>query len=141
MVYMCDLGRRTFISQSALAAAALVLGACGEGREFLAGPRPLNGTIKVGDFPALANVNGAVALTLSGTPIAVVRTGAHSFVALSRVCPHEAALIVQSPPGWQCTGHGARFSLTGDWQGGQQTFDMAAYQTSYNPATDILTIG
>ena len=140
-VCKCDVDRRTFVSQATLAAAALLLGACGENDNFIAGPRPLNATIKVGDYPALANVNGAVAITLDNTPVAIVRTGATTFLALSRVCPHQGGIIVPNSGSWVCTGHGAQFALRGDWTGGQQTWDMARWQSSYNSSTDILTIG
>lgn len=136
-----DVDRRTFVSQAAVAAAAIVLAACGD-KEFLAGPPRLNATIKVGDFPALANVNGAVAIVLDDKPIAIVRTGANNFLALSRTCTHQSGLIVSNNSGgWICTGHGAQFSLTGDWTGGQTTWDMLRWPTSYNATTDILTIG
>jgi Rieske Fe-S protein len=136
-----DVDRRTFVSQAALAAAAIVLAACGD-KEFLAGPPRLNATIKVGDFPALANVNGAAAIVLDDRPIAIVRTGATTFLALSRTCPHQGGLIVSTNAGsWVCTGHGAQFSLTGDWTGGQTTWDMHRWTTSYNTTTDVLTIG
>jgi Rieske Fe-S protein len=135
-----DVDRRTFVSQAALAAAALVLAACGD-KEFLAGPPRLDATIKVGDFPALADVNGAAAIVLDNKPVAIVRTGATTFLALSRTCPHQGGLIVASSGSWVCTGHGAQFSLRGDWTGGQTTFDMLRWATSYNATTDILTIG
>ena len=135
------LDRREFVAQAALTAAAVLLAACTEGREFLAGPPRINVSIKVGDFPGLANVNGATSFTRNNVPIAVVRTGATTFLALSRVCPHEAALIVSAADSWFCTGHGARFRLTGEWFDGQDTFDMARWPTSYDATTDILTIG
>jgi Rieske Fe-S protein len=136
-----NVDRRTFVSQAALAAAALVLAACGDGDGFVAGPGPLNASIKVGDFPELANVDGAVAIVLNNRPVAIVRPGATTFLALSRVCPHQGGVIVSNNAGaWFCTGHGAQFSLRGDWTGGEQTWDMARWATSYNTTTDILTI-
>jgi Rieske Fe-S protein len=135
-----DVDRRTFVSQAALAAAALVLAACGD-NEFIAGPPRLNASIKVGDFPALANVDGAVAIVLDNEPVAIVRTGATTFLALSRTCPHQGGLIVANSGSWVCTGHGAQFALRGDWTGGQTTWDMQRWPTSYNATSDILTIG
>lgn len=136
-----DVGRREFISKSALAAAALLLAACAS--DSATGP-DLSGSasIKISDYPALASVNGAAAFTLSGSPIAVVRTGATSFVALSRVCPHQGGLIVANgTSAWRCTEHGAMFNLTGTWTGGERTSNMRSYATSYNATTDTLTIG
>ena len=136
-----EVGRRVFLSQAVLAAAALALAACGGGGDVPTAPSSVSGTIKVGDFAALANVNGIATTTVSGAQLAIVRTGATTFVALSRICPHQGNLINVSGNGFLCSGHGAQFSATGTWQGGQQTTNMRSYTTSYNASTDILTIG
>lgn len=131
--------RRDFISHTALASLALACAACSGDA---AGPE-LSGaqTIKVSDYPTLANVNGVATFTLSGSPLAVVRTGATTFLALSRVCPHQGGLINQSTSGFTCPVHGARFNTSGTWVGGQRTSNMRSYPTSYNATTDVLTIG
>jgi Rieske Fe-S protein len=134
-----SLDRRTFLARSTLAAVALALAACNgdaSGPEF-------NGSasIKVSDYAALANVNGVAALALNGAPVAVVRTGAASFIALSRVCPHQGSTVNTSSGGFTCPNHGARFNLSGTWIGGQQTSSLRSYATSYDAGTDMLTIG
>lgn len=134
-----NLDRRTFISRTALAAAAVALAACSA--DGSTAPTELEGTIKVGDHPQLANLNGVALVTVDGSPVAVVRTGTASFVALSRICPHQGNRIDPLSNGFQCTGHGAQFTRTGQWVGGQQTTNMRAYPTRYDAGTDTLTIG
>jgi cytochrome b6-f complex iron-sulfur subunit len=138
----CDdcLGRREFIQRSALfAAAAAALAACAPADSTA--PQ-LSGTVqvKVADYPALASVGGIATLRADGSPIAVVRTGADTFIALSRVCPHQGATVNQSGSGFFCPGHGAQFSATGQWQGGQRTSNLHAYATSYDAASGTVTI-
>jgi len=131
--------RRTFIGRGALAVAVLALAACAGDSTApeLAGPA----SIKVGNFPTLAGVNGVATMVLDGAPVAVVRTGNQSFVALSRVCPHQGATVAVSSAGFTCPRHGARFSAAGTWTGGQRTSNLRSYSTSYDSITDTLTIG
>ncbi|MFN8581090.1 MAG: Rieske (2Fe-2S) protein [Gemmatimonadaceae bacterium] len=138
------MGRRAFLSRSMLAAAAVALAACGTG-DLGTGPGTgsVGGlTIKVSDYAALANVGGIALVNASGAAIAVVRTGASSFVALSRTCPHEGATVAaDGTGGFTCPQHGARFNASGTWIGGQRTSNMRAYSTTYDAATGTLTIG
>jgi Rieske Fe-S protein len=132
--------RRTFLARAAVAAAAVALAACGAGGDATA---PFSGTFsfKVGDHPELASVNGVALITANGSRLAVVRTGATTFVALSRVCPHEGSTINATSTGFLCPNHGATFDRTGTWIGGQRTSSMRSYATSYDASTDTLTIG
>ena len=136
------IGRRTFLAQSALLAAGALLAACAAGDATDPGPT-LNSTtdIKVSDFPALASVGGIALVSISGNPMAIVRTGDASFVTLSRICPHQGSTINPNGSGFLCPGHGARFSATGQWQGGQRTSNMRSYNTSYDAAAGTITIG
>jgi Rieske Fe-S protein len=134
-------GRRDFLSQAVLAAASLALAACGGGGDGPTAPSNVTGTVRVADHAALATVNGIALVTVDGAQLAIVRTGATSFVALSRICPHQGNLINISGNGFLCSGHGAQFTATGTWRGGQQTTNMRSYPTSYDAGTDILTIG
>jgi Rieske Fe-S protein len=81
-------------------------------------------------------------LTIGGTPLAIVHETSTSFSAFSLVCPH-AGNTVQSEgaQGFYCPGHGARFSLTGQWIGGQPTSSLRSYPVQYNAATGTLTVG
>ena len=142
----CDHGcpllstRRTFISQAVLAAAAAALAACGAGSDPTA-PASVGASLKVSDYPALASTGGIALVSVSGARLAVVRTGASSFLALSRVCPHEGGAINQSGSGFLCSKHGAQFSATGTWLGGERTTNMRSYATTYDATTDTLAIG
>ena len=99
------IARRTFLTRSMLAAAAVALAACGMGGDTATSPGNLSGSVKVGDYAALANVGGVAVVSMSGSPVAIVRTGASTFEALSLVCPHEGA-TVEIP--WPTTPAGGR---------------------------------
>ena len=147
-------GRRQFLTQAALAAVSAVLAAaCGDGE--IAGvangaaieqPPPVlpsGFTIRIADFPALSTVGGIARVDgNTSNPIAVTRTGATSFVALSMICPHagyKPINIVSS--GFKCPNHAAMFDSTGNWTGGQRTRDLQSYPTVYNAGSGSLTIG
>jgi cytochrome b6-f complex iron-sulfur subunit len=136
------IGRRTFLVQSALLAAVAALEACGvAGGGFATAPTlSSSATIKVSDYPTLSTVGGIAMVTVSGAAMAIVRTGPSSFVALSRVCPHQGGTIQQSGNGFQCPQHGAMFNSTGQWVGGQPTTNLHSYATSYDGTTGVLTI-
>ena len=140
----CPIGdaidRRTFVSRAALAAAAAALAACSV-VDFPTSPASISGTVDVASYPALANVGGIATLWLSGTPVAIVRTGTSSFVTLSRICPHQGRTINVSGSGFLCPGHKARFTADGTWAGGQRTSSLHAYPTAYDAATGTLTVG
>lgn len=130
--------RREVLSQALLAAIGVALAACGD---TPTAPDSLNSfSFKVSDQAALANVGGVALMKANGSPVAVVRTGATNFVALSRICPHQGGTIGTSSGGFRCPDHGATFNLTGDWTGGQRTSNMRSYPASYDAASDILTI-
>jgi cytochrome b6-f complex iron-sulfur subunit len=139
---LAAVGRREFIAQSVLAAAALALAACGgAGGDGATAPSTISSSIRVSDYPELASTGGVALVTVSGARLAIVRTGAASFVALSRVCPHEGGTVNQSSGGFTCPVHGARFSTTGTWLGGERTTNMRSYATSYDAASGTLSIG
>jgi len=137
----CDgMDRRSFLSAATLAAVTLALAACSD----VTGPgsspsQPAS--IKVSDYPVLASVDGIATLRLSGSPVAVVRTATDSYLALSLVCPHQGATVGVSGTGFICPRHGARFSETGKWTGGQPTSNLRSYAISYDATAGTLTIG
>ena len=131
--------RRTFVSEAFVAAAAALLAGCSV--SSIDGSTSVNGSIKVTDYPSLANTGGIALVTVSGTPLAIVRTGTSTFLALSRICPHQGATINQTGNGFTCPRHGAQFSSTGTWVGGQVTSDLQSFNTQYDSATGTLTIG
>jgi cytochrome b6-f complex iron-sulfur subunit len=133
--------RRSFLVQGAVSAALLALAACSVDATAPSSGQSIGSSITVADYPELANTGGVLLAGLSGRPIAVVRTGAASFLALSRVCPHQGGTIGTSGSGFVCPVHGARYDSTGHWIGGQRTTDMRTYSTVYDVSTDTLTIG
>ena len=133
------IGRRTFLAQSGILAAMALLGACGASSDATAPNVPANSQIDVSNYPALANVGGVALVSLNG-PVAIVRTGASSFVALSRICPHQGGTVNQQGSDWVCPNHGATFTLDGTWIGGQPTSNMHQYSTTYDTTTNTLTI-
>ena len=135
------IARRTFLTRSMLAAAAVALAACGMGGDAATSPSNLSGSIKVSDYAALANVGGVAVVSMSGSPVAIVRTGASTFEALSLVCPHEGGSINTSGTGFLCSKHGAQFNAAGTWVGGQRTTNMRSYPTTFDETAGTLTIG
>lgn len=141
--------RRAFLSRSTLAAVVAVLsGACGTGADILAlrqrgaGNVPAGGlTIPVGGYPALAQVGGIARVDTAAGPLAVVRTAASSYAVFSMVCPHQGSTINIQGSGFVCPNHGARFSSTGQWTGGQPTSSLTSFPVSFDAATGILTVG
>jgi Rieske Fe-S protein len=137
------IGRRTFLAQSALLAASAMLAACGGlDAGSATAPTTISSTaIKVSDYPALAAIGGIALVNVSANPFALVRTGTDSFVALSRVCPHQGSIVNVSGSGFLCPNHGARFNATGTWVGGQSTSNMRSYAATYDAAAGTVTIG
>lgn len=135
-----EIGRRTFLAQSALLAAAAALAACGVS-DATAPDLTGQATIKVTDYPALSSVGGIALVTIQGSPLAIVRTSTSTYVALSRICPHQGSTVNQSGSGFLCPNHGAQFSSNGTWVGGQPTSSLRSYATSYDATSATLTIG
>jgi Rieske Fe-S protein len=136
------IGRRTFLVQSGILAAIAALNACGSlgGSDVTAPSIPSGATINVNNYASLANVGGVAVLNLGSAPVAIVRTGATSFLALSRVCPHQGGIVQLSGNDFVCPVHGATYNLQGQWIGGQPASNLHAYTTSYDSTTGTLTI-
>jgi cytochrome b6-f complex iron-sulfur subunit len=104
--------RRAFLAKSALAAAAMAaLDACGDGQ---IGPSAVTlgagVTIKVADFPALANVGTVVPITGDR---ALVRTSPTTFQGFSRVCTQQGCITDVTNNRFECPCHGSIFSSDG----------------------------
>ncbi len=135
----CAMSRRNFLSTTVVAVAVAALAACGG--DALTAPASVDGTIRVSDHASLASVNGVALVELSGSPVAIVRTGATTFVALSRICPHQGYFINVNGSEFLCTGHGAQFTNTGTWKGGQPTSNMRSYAVVFNETAGTIKIG
>jgi cytochrome b6-f complex iron-sulfur subunit len=116
------------------------LAACA-GADTTAPTLPSGSSIKVSDYTTLAAVGGIALVNIASAQLAVVRTSASSFVALSRVCTHQGGIVNPSGGGFLCPNHGAMYSATGQWIGGQPTSSLHTYTTSYDAATGVLSIG
>jgi cytochrome b6-f complex iron-sulfur subunit len=139
---LSGVGRRTFLIQSALLAAAAALAACGA-TDATSPDITVDGTtniINLNTYPSLAAVGGVAMVTIGRVPIAIVRTSESTFLALSRICPHQGGTVQQSGTGFQCPVHGARFSQTGQWVGGQRTSSLRPYNAAFDAAAGTLTI-
>ena len=136
-----EIGRRTFLAQSALLAASAALAACAAGTDPTAPDLSGAATLTVSDYPALSAVGGIALVSIQSSPFAIVRTGSSSFVALSRVCPHQGSIVNQNGSGFLSPNHGAQFNASGTWIGGERTSSLRSYATTYNATTGTLTIG
>jgi cytochrome b6-f complex iron-sulfur subunit len=116
------LNRRDFLARSALAAAALVVAeGCGDGQIGPTIPRSTGGdnpfvpasdpvTVNLSNVPALATVGAVVDI---GQQRALVRTGATTFLGLSRICTHQGCDTEVRSNLLECPCHGSLFSATG----------------------------
>jgi Rieske Fe-S protein len=98
-------------------------------------------TVTLSEHPTLANVDGVAFVDAGGNPIAIVRTGTSTFVALSRICPHAGSTVNTASFGFLCPGHGAEFDFSGHWMGGQRTNSLTSYPTQYDAAAGTVTVG
>src|SRR5665647_1673365 len=140
-----NLPRRAFLERGVLGAlGALVASACGDavGGTYPTDPFPTQPfTVHLAAFPQLAVVGGMARVDgNSSTPVAVVRTSATTFEALSMVCPHQGATVDITAPTFRCPSHLAEFSVTGAWIGGKQTGDLTALGVTYDNRGGTLSI-
>jgi cytochrome b6-f complex iron-sulfur subunit len=145
------LSRRAFLTKSTLAVAgvAALTAGCGDGQiggVGATGPLPTGLTLKVSTVPALATV-GVLTFHPTDLRVAIKRTGAASFLALLTTCTHEGTRIdiVNSALSFECPNHGSRFDSDGNVTRGPNASGtvtrLPILATTYNAATDILTIG
>lgn len=143
-----DLARREFISQATLAAVATVLAACSGGGDVTApsgnqqvGSGGTTLTITLATFPTLSAVGGIAAVgSLGSKPIAVVRTAATTYLALSRVCTHANCTINVNATNFTCPCHGSRFNSTGQVTQGPATTALERFTATLSADGTTLTI-
>lgn len=137
-----EIDRRMFLAQGGMAALAAALAACGlSGVPTAPGNLSQPITVILSQHPTLANVDGVAYVDANGNPVAIVRTGTSTFVALSRICPHAGNTVNTASFGFLCPGHGAEFDFSGRWIGGQRTSSLTSYPTQFDAATGTLTVG
>ena len=133
--------RRQFVIHGSLTGVAILLAGCGLTNGGPTAPGSVNMMLTVSDYPALANIGGVAYVSSGNNPLAVVRTGSDTFDVVSRICPHQGGTVSSNGNGFTCPNHGARFSDSGTWEGGQPTSSLTSYSTQYDAGTGILTIG
>lgn len=101
--------------------------------------------VVIAEFPALANVGGVadIGQSINFVPIAVVRTGANSFIALSRICPHAGSYVnVVNAQSFRCPNHGALFNANGSLMSNSpiQTGSLSMRTVRYTPGDTVLYV-
>lgn len=133
--------RRSFLAQGSLMAlGAMVVAACGDGNSGPSDPGTVNVTVTPASYPALANVGGIARISGTSTPIAVVRSSASSYRAFWLVCPHQGSTVGINGTSFLCPGHGAMFSGTGAWTGGQPTSNLHEFTVTADSGAGTITI-
>ncbi|HEX8952767.1 MAG TPA: Rieske (2Fe-2S) protein [Polyangia bacterium] len=129
---MSGCSRRTF--NLVLCGATVELVACGSSLATVA-PSGNQVTLAYAQFPALMSPGGSAVVQIqNGFPLAVVRTGDATAVALSATCTH-AACIVQYDAAQSflhCNCHNADFDLQGAVLRGPTTIPLPTYAASPN---------
>ncbi len=134
------LDRREFLGRSLLVAAAGFLAGCAGG-VTTSSVTPT--TVRIADYPSLAAIGGIAVVDngrTSGSPIALARTGDATFVALSLICPHRGSTVQSLGTSFQCPTHGATFSASGTWTGGQRTNSLSRYGAVYDATAGTVVI-
>jgi Rieske Fe-S protein len=97
--------------------------------------------VTLANVPALANVGGIARVDgNTSRPVALVRTGQASYLALSLICPHQGATVSIQSGAFICPRHGARFSSNGTWTSGQRTSNLNVLASSYDATKGTVTI-
>lgn len=140
--------RREFLTRAAgTTGIAAVLAACGDGMisgvgtGIRAPPPPAQPVrVKVGNYPALANIG--VLVKPNEAFVALKRTGTDAFQCYSLACTHEGCLLdITNGQRFDCPCHFSRFNSNGDVVQGPATRPLQNIPATYDPATDVLTIG
>lgn len=134
--------RRSFFEQSVrLAALAALVGAGACNVNSITGPSFGNSplTVKLTDYPTLAQPGGVARLSGVSPPVAVVNLSG-TYKALSLICPHQGSTVQWTGNAWVCPNHGATFQENGTWEGGQPTSNMREYTVSFDANAGTLTI-
>lgn len=109
------MSRRDFIARATLGAAALAaLDACGDGQ--IGAPTTLTGgpfTVRIADFPGLSATGVLVDVSSVAPERAVIRTGASTYVAFSKICTHQQCLTDVRNNRFECPCHGSVFRNDG----------------------------
>jgi cytochrome b6-f complex iron-sulfur subunit len=91
---------------------------------------------------ALLAVDGARVITFNGKPLLVVRTSETTFAALSAVCTHAGCTVRYAAAAHDvaCPCHGSTFALDGKVTRGPATLPLSQFATTFDAASQSLTI-
>ncbi len=137
------LNRRKFIERSTLAAIGALLAGC---TQPIGGPlapsAPSGGpyTVKVTDYPALANVGGVARVSVGGGAIGVGRVSATDFAAYGLACTHQGTQVQVNGDGWYCPNHGAEYNTAGKVIRGPAVAPLVSVPVSFDSTTNVLTV-
>src|SRR4051812_14794246 len=132
------ISRRAFLADSAaLAALAMLATSCADASTAPRQFGPL--TVTVASFPDLETVNRFVKVDDAR---AVKRTGTGTFAAFSLSCTHEGTEVdlVNNNTSFFCPNHESRFDNNGQVTVGPAVSPLIGLPTTYDAATDQLTI-
>jgi len=134
--------RKEFLTAIGFGAAAVLVSNCvGACKKTAITPAPtgVNLTVKLSDYPDLANVGGMGTLP-NGILVALAVSG--SYIAVWPHCTHQNGIVSYHtvPEGFTCPVHGARFTDTGANISGPAGSPLTQYTVALNTAGTILTI-
>ena len=144
----CDgcVSRRDFLGRVALVAGAVIAAGCSVSDLTSVGTGPIPGgniTFKSTTYAGLATTGQPVEVKTStgaASGIAVVRTSATTFLALSMACTHEGTKVNIIGQAFDCPNHGARFNSTGAVTLGPANRALTQRTVAYDATTDTVTV-
>jgi cytochrome b6-f complex iron-sulfur subunit len=91
---------------------------------------------------SLRSVGGQRIIGIGGKRYLVIRTAAATFVALSATCSHAGCMVsfAMTSGDVVCSCHGLTFALDGAVTKGPATMPLTRYETTFNEASEILTV-
>jgi Rieske Fe-S protein len=136
MICMSGCSRRTF--NLLVCGVTAELWACGTSLPTVTASGNLV-TLPFAQFPMLLMPGGGVVVAVAGGfPIAVVRTGDTTAVALSATCTHAGCTLTPEPNRLHCDCHDANFDFTGAVLSGPTIIPLPVYTAT--PGNDAVVV-
>lgn len=108
-------------------------------------PTPVE--VDINSYSELQNVNGFKKISFSGKnsnmPVIVIRNSTVNFTAISSKCQHQGCQVGNPDMARNeivCPCHGSKYRTDGSLVNGPSTKPLQSFPTSFNEATNILTI-
>ncbi len=132
--------RKEFLTSIGFGTAGVLIASCIGGcskTAVPAAPANVNQTIKLSDYPALANIGGMIytdGVKVGNNGIIVAKTIASTYVAVSQFCTHQGGTVQYDQGGndFYCPRHGAIFSDTGAHVSGPGSGGLTQYTVVVN---------